>query len=425
MSRYFSGIGVLGLGTYNTDGSSFYSAKGISPLRLPFAHLNEISRYFITLDPVLQSYYKLSKPIITSSNYLIEFDVAVNSLGTNQYLCDGLEGGARGYIHIDSIGNIGTNLGSVNTGIAELGKIYSVSIEGGTAGLEIYDLFRRYSNTEHLDGTGLCFKYTDLSDPDNPTSQTYKFGEATANYELPKENVFGAEMWTHPIIVDGSVSQYGSLGGKASNAGLNLNTSYLVRVSYSNIVGNFRMRLGSSSVLLSGSGSREYIVFVDDSLDRLYLQDGVGGTTADSIDVSVRETTNAIECINIPTSNRELMTYSEKDKSWLGSELSSIIDHTFTGNEQLGTIDSQVAPLVTDYNYLWEYTLTVEVPVSGLFRFSVGTPVSGGDQGNTGVYKGIHTMTTGTALTTQLLNSNITAGSSYSNISVKRIIQEA
>ena len=75
-----------------------------------------LSRYFVTLDPVLNSYYELAAPITFAGDFEVEFTVYNNTTNNEQYLCFSELGGTLNYIRLDYLNNsIDTTIGGAFT----------------------------------------------------------------------------------------------------------------------------------------------------------------------------------------------------------------------------------------------------------------------------------------------------------------------
>ena len=329
---------------------------------------NAITRYFIDLDPVLNSYYSLSTPKVFAGDFEIEADIYNDGAGV---IFQGIFGGSdvgsttRAYsLILKNDGQLLFNFGDGTTfksmsslvgaytvnklstvKVSRVANLFTIFLDGVSltsatlTGSPTTDIDRvgSYANANLFNGILANVKLTDLATPSN--SESYTLGEATANIEYPAENVFG-EIWNDvPTSIgtgwadnlDGSYTCT-SLGNIISDNDNVISDGEVVTVTYTvdaGMTGTVRALIyGVTQVGVgttrSSAGTYTETITINSATGSGEATGRVGMQSLSSFvgtirDISVLQPTNALTYNNIPTSIREEFTLVDGD--WLGGEL--------------------------------------------------------------------------------------------------------
>tara|TARA_R110002096_G_scaffold203040_1_gene387941 strand:- start:540 stop:1988 length:1449 start_codon:yes stop_codon:yes gene_type:complete len=333
-----------------------------------------LSRYFVTLDPVLNSYYQTAAPIVFTGDFEIEFEVSGQDLTSDQALIDssvfnGLIAGEI-LLYIDNpngldllicdgandftrqtfggqsvILNSKLNTISVNrlNGVIT-SKLNNVQLGGSITNSETIRFSEKLiggGSSRKFNGIIANAKFTDKSGASDVTT-TFKLDQATANTEYSQENVFGAEEVVNGDFAtdlngwDNSNSWWQWVSGRAYHAYsasynplqqlgvIPPNSTVRITLQHEVLQGQGRLTIagtgGSLEFQLSGTGTLDFIHTNTTNSDEYIIlarQVTVGFAEFYVDNVSVKEITNAVEYKNIPQSAREL--YSLEDDTWTGS----------------------------------------------------------------------------------------------------------
>ena len=334
-----------------------------------------LSRYFVTLDPVLNSYYELAAPKTFTGDFKLEFEFVISDVTSNRVLFSGDAGNYRVYLngtsgtltikYLDNTGTAvyraisGTNWadGKLHKGYySRLGSVNTISCEGESdastsiaAQSVIFDKIGQVGGNSYFYGIIANAKFTDKSGATDVVT-TFKLDQATANTEYSQENVFGSEEVVNGDFatnVDGWSAAYQSVlswdSGKMRVIASGGTNPYVQQTITGLTVGKLYECQGKLGQGTSGSSSIAFFASVSTSLaasdlgsaggeaprfsftataSTVYIKAKHSNTTIGSYfevdNVSVKEITNAVEYKNIPQSAREL--YSLKDDTWVGSE---------------------------------------------------------------------------------------------------------
>ena len=261
--------------------------------------------------------------------------------------------------------------------------------------------------------------------------------------EYNAENTFGAETWDSINFSGaGTLPWTGSYGDTSGNftvvgAGIGPRTisgtlidgkTYIVRI-HADVVGAISFwyfdGVDNREILSTAqlnAGVQE-VVFTADSLAQLYLRNGSGTSSGVLHSISVEEVLgNAITRVNVP--DEPIQKYTLVDDSWIGQELWTYGDYTYTGVEAdfallIGTSNSDNITLGGNYVSSWDFNVVgtartrLRVAGNATYQTVSGTYAFEQVAANTQLYLQNDT------------NSNLATGTTASNVSVKRKIEVA
>ena len=321
-----------------------------------------LSRYFVTLDPVLNSHHELAAPITFSGDFEVEVDFSITSetgclisgtfAGENSFNIIIRNGLVRAFIYVGT--TVSDNLlptdyisdGKLNTvKVTYNGTTASIFINGAlgdsttwsTNGSQDIKFFSgRAGAFDYFDGIIANAKFTDKSGASDVVT-TFKLDKATANTEYPQENVFGSEEVTNGDFAtdsdwaagnDGTLNitngqgyltgsgrgrfgqQLNTVIGKSYN--IKLNVTSLTNADGVNIVTTPNSTLTAETTVASvGLGSVNIVwTAITTNSHFGFIQNNASETNWEVVidNVSVKEITNAVTYINIPQSARDLYT---------------------------------------------------------------------------------------------------------------------
>ena len=314
-----------------------------------------LSRYFVTLDPVLNSYYEMAAPITFTGDFEIEVEFSTTTTGSYRMIF-GYTTSSSTFISINPSATLRLRLqgatydGSITVNDGELhlisikrvSSLVSLYVDGvldgtfNTTNVSTFDYIGRYyEDFSYFDGIIANAKFTDKSGASDVVT-TFKLDQATANTEYSQENVFGSEEvvngdfatdsdWTLSNQVsiangvlniqsnDGSY-QYatqtitGAQIGKIYEATFNITRvgdTGIIKVAWSGDTSATR-----NAIIPSTIGIHKVIWPHNGTTNAMSIGRNSGGeiTDIDVSDFSLKEITNAVTYKNIPQSARELYT---------------------------------------------------------------------------------------------------------------------
>ena len=317
-----------------------------------------VSRYFVTLDPVLNSYYEMAAPITFSGDFEIEVEFSTTMTGDGMVI--GYSSGSSSFINIHQSSGLlranifGTSIYSssiVNTGKLEKIKVVrtgttlnlfinntlEATATGASSGSVIFNRLGLWNvSAYYFDGIIANAKFTDKSGATDVVT-TFKLDQATANTEYSQENVFGSELFnntgsftnangtaTGDSISITTTSVYGYYAIEMTETGQAFEISFTVSDIGTNetVINTYDINgSGNSTIapLRYGTGSHK-ILLKQNGLSKIQFR-VQEVTSAVFSNVSVKEITNAVEYKNIPQSAREL--YTLESDAWVSGELTT------------------------------------------------------------------------------------------------------
>jgi len=287
-----------------------------------------ISRYFVTLDPVLNSYYEMAQPITFAGDFEIEVEFSTSNTGTTMIL--GNLSSSVSYLATVGAGNqlrLNVNGAIIETPILAIndGKLHKVKVTRASGVVEIYidnflrasgtttdslsfDVVGRFQDGLYFNGIIANAKFTDKSGASDVVT-TFKLDNSPAaeNYIYGSEEVVNGDFATDLSGWVNNNNFWNWSNGKAfmpltSSANI-LNQECLVigakvRLTFDIeiVSGSFIIRQGPDSSFATGattiaivtsSGSYSYYFTVDESFLGFWRAES---NTSGSIDnVSVKE----------------------------------------------------------------------------------------------------------------------------------------
>lgn len=177
----------------------------VSPLKYYFNFRKLVKKYFVKLDPVLNSYYEIVAPITFAGDF--EIEVEFSTTMTSYGMIIGKNGNSR-YLGVNPSGVIRLQLSTSINGTTNVrdGKLHTckvirtsgvvqIFIDGVLNGslndtnVIIFDIFGRwYEHSHHFDGIIANVKFTDQSGASDVVT-TFKLdnGLAAGNYTYSTE----------------------------------------------------------------------------------------------------------------------------------------------------------------------------------------------------------------------------------------------
>ena len=239
-----------------------------------------ISRYFVTLDPVLNSYYEMAQPITFAGDFEVEVEFSTSNTTSNLVIASGNNGT---YIQLRGAGDIALKFGGTYISFNNLdahkdGKLHKIKgisagnithlyIDGikqgsGIANGGATDSFQYIGSLDggqqEFDGIIANAKFTDKSGASDVVT-TFRLGNSPAaeNY------IYGGELVANGDFSDGAT-------------GWNLGTGWaLVESKMTKVSGvNSSLRMTSVANTLTVGGSYEVSFSIEHTagiLDRVYL----------------------------------------------------------------------------------------------------------------------------------------------------------
>lgn len=319
------------------------------------------TRNFITLEAAASAHYELATPWVATGDFEVEFDFASFETSTRPLVSgenesnDGIYmdingGKLRAFTYVGSgLAELLVSSGAVNDGKLKTAKLRYI---GTTASLLINDV-EVDSATWNLNGNQKVkflgkrinrgqgsssvkmsnLKLTDITTPSN--SLTFGLDELTADYELPDENVFGAELFISPsaqsgwiINGDGTYSHSGALSELtvASSNPLKPSTVYEYEITVQG-EGTVSVQLGGATT--DGDNKSGGLGLNSTSTGFLRANSTItynairiiSATTVTVTSISVREVPNALNYVNIATTQDVRDTFTLVDEGWVGTNL--------------------------------------------------------------------------------------------------------
>ena len=375
-----------------------------------------LSRYFVTLDPVLNSHYEIAQPITFSGDFEIEVEFSTTDT-TNQILLGDTHSTSM-YFNISAnidvwVSNVRYRF-SYGSQTPHDGKLHKVKykltstslevfLDGTSLGLIIITPYTGANNfiignsnsvNFYFDGIIANAKFTDQSGASDVVT-TFKLDQATANIEYSQENVFGSDIWTNPANninlpwVYSGPNIYSIDGSQTITTLIQLSSATELGSTYQV---NFKIENYANGVLQPAVGSDGASfgqqVSANGSYSQVITKALVGGNTsvqfrANSdfsgtlIVESIKKITNAVEYKNIPQSAREL--YSLDVDTWTGSDV--IVNGDFATDSDwtkgsTWTIGNGIASATnSDGSYLYQANIC---EVGKLYKFKFDVVVSSG-----------------------------------------------
>ena len=432
-----------------------------------------ISRYFITLDPVLQSHYEMAAPITFSGDFEIEVEFSTTSAGSQGIIS--APAGVDQYIRITngnikikgSSGELSDSTTQYNDNKLHNLKVISIdntstsvyldgvllmtgnpigNIEFAVLGSYVGGYFDGIiANAKFTDKSGASDVVTTFKLDNSPAAENYIYGsEEVVNGDFATD-LSGWTVYTQTAVwsVDGIVIN-ASAGTAQVSQLLSLQANSTYEVSLKNVSKtNVRIMLGTDwwrNDQYSSDNSNEYIKFyVTPTVSSVWIQLNIGyGGMATLDNVSVKKITNAVEYKNIPQSAREL--YSLEDDTWVGSnELVVNGDFATDSDWDKGTgwtISGGKANAISQPSYsnlsqnnviqlgkTYEVTFTISNYINGLARILVGGLTNVGD-GTPRSGNGTYTENIESDGTKLYIRGESFTGS-IDNVSIKEIIEVA
>tara|TARA_R110000764_G_scaffold40882_7_gene91485 strand:- start:144 stop:1805 length:1662 start_codon:yes stop_codon:yes gene_type:complete len=365
--------------------------------------VNQLARYFLGFDSVLNSYGQLETAWTPTGSFKISFNFSTTISSTrwiySRYDPTSNERSVMIRCSNNSmefyVSENGTDFVTVSTAYSPVGKFSSgvatfnannniiLEVDGVTetqshAYASVYDadtssyIGSQLGSSNFFQGVLADFELIDIDTPSN--SQPYRLDRATGNYELPTNNVTGSELVTNGtdlVNTDGwgaynnavlSVSNgkllvtngTGAYGYTTKNVPTVVGATYEFKVDVDYTSDNGRVRLGTSN-----GGSEifeEQNVNTDKTVATIftatttttYVRVGLQNNVIDSFcafgNISVKQVTNALVYNNIPEASRFQAQLVGAD--WVGNELVTNGDFATDSdwNKQTGwTIGSGVA----------------------------------------------------------------------------------
>ena len=165
-----------------------------------------LSRYFVTLDPVLNSAYEMAQPITFAGDFEIEFEFSTTTTGTYGIIIgsttsqsDFLALGSTGRVRVQFGGSSLNGTILINDGklhkckVARISGVISVFVDGvldgsySNAATSTFNTLGRWAtNTYYFNGIIANAKFTDQSGASDVVT-TFKLDQATANTESSVE----------------------------------------------------------------------------------------------------------------------------------------------------------------------------------------------------------------------------------------------
>ena len=287
-----------------------------------------IARRFIEFSPVMSSRIELDVDL--QDGDVIDFwYLAPRDTVAFRYLFDGTQDGGttRLFALMGTNGSwaFGGLTGITIDGTAAVGNPYPVDgrfhrFSGTVSGAHKLQRFASRFNDQDF-YPGIIYNATVTRSAavvyDWGLGDTLVNSEYIANSAAP----LGSELWTYGVVQpDGSAAALGILAGDAGGAVPANTPAFLVRMSWVNLTGRLRLLLSTSTEVNSGAKTADtgFVEFVVDSATntRLQLQDQVGGTTADSVTITVKEAPGAGKAVGLGVGDSMLYTQVDAGATW-------------------------------------------------------------------------------------------------------------
>jgi len=321
----------------------------------------DLSRYFSTLDPVLNSYYELASPITFTGDFEVEVEFA--TVAANGYMINGdtdlkyalrvisgnlwwlVGDGSSWQKQIDTTITVNDGLLHKATTVKEgstlkilLDGVEVVNVtDGDSVTPDIMFIGSSHTPSNFFDGIIANPIFTDKSGAEDIVTE-FTLGNATGDIEYSKGNTFGGEVivngdfatdsdWTlqggstisGDKLILNSTSGYAPLATQTVSfpSGQGFRLQFEV-TNYSEGTINVRQgEAGSGNIIAVTSNGTYEAAFAGIAAGTLAFRSSSGNTVADIEVISVKEIQgNALTYINIPDSNRE--QYTLTDDGWLG-----------------------------------------------------------------------------------------------------------
>jgi len=379
---------------------------------------NLLSRYFITLDPVLSTSYTLSTPWVVTGDFEVEMEISTSATSVKA-IFGGASGASYIRINADQTVSIRINNGSLTTALPvpnindaglSILKYRRIGTKGElllneftieefpvvNSGTFTVDFFGVQNGVNSFDGILANVKLTDLDTPTN--SESYLLGNPVDNIEYPLENVFGSELapdytdldnWTASDVteaVSGGDVIFTAIDGASDRgelnvSGLTVGETYLIEIDAEPIIGtnqafNQWTFASINYTVINAPGKYTFIVVATAISGLLRVYPSVAGNTGDSVvvrGVSIKQVTNTLTYNNISIDDREQFTLVDSD--WFGvnstvnggfdtdSDWEKSVGWSISGGTALydGNVDGryikQFAGFVEGFNYEISYDI--------------------------------------------------------------------
>ena len=289
--------------------------------------LGVVSRYFVTLDPVLNSSYEMAQPITFTGDFEIEVEFSTPSGGTQVILSSTTNdfialasNSTKVRVNINGSQADSTTLNLTDgklhkVKVIRVGSSITTFVDGiqnvtfTSAGTSSFKYVGSWGNTSlYFNGIIANVKFTDKSGASDVVT-TFKLDQATANIEYSQENVFGSEEVVNGDFSNGTVDwdalssaslsvfqgalritnvganfgkatqQINTITGKAYEltfSGISRNTDSRVRVGTTpagtNILSNLTWNIGYNRFVFITSTTVPYVTFVGDGVDGSFIE---------------------------------------------------------------------------------------------------------------------------------------------------------
>ena len=331
----------------------------ITTLINPFYGL--LSRYFVTLDPVLNSHYEMATPVTFTGDFEIEVEFSTTSTviqiitgDTSNDFISLISSGTKVRFKIGGVEADSNSLTLIDgklhkIKVVRVGSVITTFVDGiasatlTNAGVSTFGYIGTWDVASlYFNGIIANAKFTDQSGASDVIT-TFKLDQATDITEYSQENTFGSEEIVNGDFTNGTTdwasprnaSSLSIINNKLVSAAdgtapfgaaqrldnLVVGKSYklIATATCSNSLANIWVRVSTSSFLgddiLSINGKVSVIVdgIFTATAARVHVGALVAGHAANDTltfdaGVSVKEITNAVEYKNIPQSARDLYT---------------------------------------------------------------------------------------------------------------------
>jgi len=422
-------------------------------------------RYMIKLDPVQASHYELLKPINLVAGNVVRFKfvapTGVYSGITSVFLSPKDGSGTPALLHFKNDLFQTNNCSATINGVEIISGVTKYPTDGKSyvieltilSPLEITYIGRYKGSIYYCD-----FIFYDIEFIKIGVTETYELGNKTANYELPKENVYGLELVKNGNYEAGSTNWHVTLPVTPtwSDGEVRLEQAD----TYSTIAQDINVIAGEPVEIvgfIKDTGTaRGYLQVRDlDNGSNIIWQGNLEGLNKGSFKpvgsrlslrmhggnavgyavfgaVSIKQVSNAIQYINIPENLRELMAYSDKDKSWLSvinyfeppsvaASWTDNLDGSYSKNANTwgalsGRWGGQLVPA-------GNYRVTVTTDTTSMLLYTRDATDTYNQQRS--LESGFNEFSTFVPLRNLWFDSDVDAGSTVKNIVFQREIKEA
>jgi hypothetical protein len=313
----------------------------------PFSNVIQAAqRYFVTLDPVLNSYYSLSTLVTLSGDFEISLEFSSTTGGqmligddfnTNYYFRTDSDGVfivySNGTLHEFSTASFldgklhkvvfkltGTSLNCFLDNVPSTARTITKSTAANNFKIGTNSVFNRM-----FDGVIANVKINDLTQTGN--TFTFALDNEVSDFELSKESTIGNENIINGDFSDGlnnwTVTENGQtvevIGGRlhiitdGTSAGVQQTTApadVAVKLSfnYTAVSGALKVQVGSESFTVNETGYYEFATTPSNSNVFLYRSSGAAEGYFDNVSIKQIQG-NSLTYVGIPTTNRELFQF--------------------------------------------------------------------------------------------------------------------